>query len=174
VAARTKQVPSGEQHAPGGGQGLFVQVPQAVQTPSVHLACSVMLQLPSSAQQTPGGIEDGHGFGAQTVNSANQVSSGSTHSHAAFSSQVPFWSQQAPCGGCGQALGEQVSHPMVQTEVAGQAACGVMVQSPCGVQQPPTGGGSGHGFGRQADQSACQISAPTAQSASYVIVHVLG
>jgi hypothetical protein len=166
VAARTKQVPSGEQHAPGSGQGLFVQVPQAVQRPSVHLACSVMLQFPSGAQQTPGGIEAGQGFGAQTVNPAFQVFSGSTHSHSAFSSQAPFWSQQAPFGGCGQAFGEQVTHPMVQVEVAGQAACGVMVQSPCGVQHPPTGGGSGQGFGRQADQFACQTSAPTAQSAS--------
>jgi hypothetical protein len=159
-------VPSGEQHAPGSGHGLFVQVPQAVQTPSVHLACSVMPQVPSGAQQTPGGMEDGQGFGAQDVNWANQVCSGSTHSHSAFNSQIPFWSQQAPFGGCGQALGEQVTHPRVQVEVAAQAACGVMVQSPCGVQHPPTGGGSGQGFGVQADQSACQTSAPTAQSAS--------
>ena len=143
-----------------------MQVPQAVQRPSGHLACSVMLQLPSGAQQTPGGIEAGQGFGAQAVNWGYQVFSGSAHSHSAVSSQPPFWSQQAPFGGCGQALGEQVTHPMVQVEVAGQAACGVMVQSPCGVQHPPTGGGSGHGFGRQADQSACQISAPTAQSAA--------
>ena len=47
-----------------------------------------MLQLPSGAQQTPGGIEDGQGFGAQAVNWGYQVFSGSTHSHSAFSSQV--------------------------------------------------------------------------------------
>jgi hypothetical protein len=86
-AARIKHVPFGEQHAPGSGQGLVVQVPPGVQTPSAHLASSVMAQLPSVMQQTPGGTTRGQEFGSQTVNSACQIVSGSTHRNSAISAQ---------------------------------------------------------------------------------------
>jgi hypothetical protein len=166
VAAWIKHVPFGEQHAPGSGHGLVVQVPPPVQTP-VHLASTVITQLPSGLQQTPGGITGGQGFGSQTVNSACQIVSGSTHLNSAVTSQFPFQSQQAPDGGCGQALGSQVIHPMVQIEVSGQAAGRVIEHSPFRVQQPPCGDGSGHGFiGPQASQSGCQISPTFAQSTS--------
>lgn len=56
---------------------------------------------------------------------------------------------------------------MFQTEGSTQAAGKVIVHSPCGVQQPPLGDGSGHGFlGRQAVHSGCQTSPTFTQSTS--------
>jgi hypothetical protein len=84
----------------------------------------MMPQIPLGVQQTPGGTEDGQGFGVQTVNSACQIvgsSSVVTHLNSAVSTQVPLRSQQAPDGGCGQIVGVQVSHPMFQTDGSAQA-----------------------------------------------------
>lgn len=161
-----RQVPLGEQHAPGGGHGLVVQVPPMLQTPSVHLDASVIVQLPSGRQQTPGGGEAGHGFGSQAVNSPCQVVSDPAHRYSGATVQFPVRSQQAPDGGWGQRLGSQLIQPMFQTDKPVHPASRVIVQVPFTVQQPPVGDGSGHGLGWHALHCGCQMSPTPAQSAS--------